>query len=139
MHMGKIEGGASGRNNIENQVNDALIPQNGEVNEPLADHEYLVHETRILKDKLAAKRRETANGDEFTTKMYGAAYHLTNALEYVLDETTDVSKIDSETGQNDNAGNIGRDMFVNAIKNALNYLGMDGSAVKEALSEEGEP
>ena len=95
-----------------------------------------MHETRILKEKLAAKRRETANADEFTTKMYGAAYHLANALEFVLDETTDVSKIDPETGQNENAGNVGRDMFVNAIKNTLNYLGMNSNVVKEALSEE---
>ena len=134
--MGEIDGGGNGRNNIENQVNDALAPHNGEVNEPLAEHENLVHETRILKEKLAAKRRETANTDEFTTKMYGAAYHLANALEFVLDETTDVSKIDSETGQNDNASNVGRDMFVNAIKNTLNYLGMNGNVVKEALSED---
>ena len=68
--------------------------------------------------------------------MYGAAYHLANALEFVLDETTDVSKIDPETGQEENVGNVGRDMFVNSIKNALNYLGMDGNAAKEALSEE---
>ena len=61
--MGEIEGGANGRNNIENQVNDALIPQKGEVTEPLADHEHLVHETRILKEKLAKKRRETTGAD----------------------------------------------------------------------------
>ena len=134
--MGEFDGGGNGRNNIENQVNDALAPHNGEANEPLADHENLVHETRILKEKLATKRRETANADEFTTKMYGAAYHLANALEFVLDETTDVSKIDPETGQNENAGNVGRDMFVNAIKNTLNYLGMNSNVVKEALSEE---
>lgn len=134
--MGEFEGGGNNHNDLESQVNDALSPQNEEVYEPLADHENLVHATRILKDKLATKRRETAHRDEFTTKMYGAAYHLANALELVLDETTDVSKIDPETGQNDNAGNVGRDMFVNAIKNALNYLGMDGNAAKGALSEE---
>lgn len=133
--MGEIDGGANGRNNIENQVNEALTPKNGEVYEPLADHENLVHEARILKEKLATKRRETTNGDEFATKMYGAAYHLANALEFVLDETTDVSKIDPETGMDDNAGNVGRDMFVNTIKNTLNYLGMNGNSVKEILSE----
>ena len=134
--MGEFDGGGNGRNNIENQVNDALAPHNGEVNEPLAEHENLVHETRILKEKLAAKRRETANADEFTTKMYGAAYHLANALEFVLDETTDVSKIDPETGQLDNAGNVGRDMFVNSLKHAINHLGMNGNKLKEILSKD---
>ncbi len=121
-------------NELPSLVTDALAPKGGEVNEPLNEHENLVHETRVLKDKLAAKRRGTAQeNDQFKTDMYGSAYYLANALDFVLDATVDVSKIDPETHLAENSDNVTQDMFINSIKRALNHLGMKGDAVKDVL------
>ena len=121
---------------VRNLVDDALLPKSGDINEPLDEHENLVYETRRLKDNLAARRRETAQGNKFETNMYGAGYYLANALEFILDQTADVSHIDPETAQiTADSGNVAREMFVNSIKRALNHLGMDGDTVKAILLE----
>ena len=134
--MGEFENGSERPEEIRNLVDDALVPEGGEVNEPLEEHESLAHESRVLKNKLAAKRWETAVNDDFDTDMYGAAYYLADALDFVLNEAPDVSQNDPETDQSSNSTNVGRDMVINSIGRAISHLGMDGEAVKELLKQE---
>ncbi len=134
--MEEIENGGERQDNIRNLVDDALIPKSGEVNELLDEHDNLAHEARVLKNRLADKRRETAVNDDFETDMYAAAYHLADALDFVLNEAPDVSQNDPENDQFLNSSNVGRDMFINSIRRTLNHLGMDGKAVKELLIQQ---
>ena len=116
---------------IRNLVDDVLSPKPGDVNEPLEEHESLLHETKALRNRFGEKRRQVPEENRFEAGMYGAAYNLADAIGFVLAETPDVSKIDPETQTiTSDSGNIGRDMFVNSIKRALKNLGLEDEILK---------
>ena len=139
-----IRMGKEGEGALQTQVESTLdnMSSSWHIERRTSEFQDIRAKAQELYRDLAKRRRDPKiRQAPFTEMTYDAAHNLAGALAYLLDEPLLVGKIGiGPGGGGSESGNSSatRELFVDQITDALNYLGLDGDAVKEALKRSGD-
>jgi len=104
------------------------------------EFEAISRDLRELDTKLRERRNNprVKKDEEFSSRIYGAVHNLLQATHITLDEPMDVGKFAGGEGREKVETPGARVYVIECLVTALNYLGMDGEGIREALKDSGD-